>query len=71
MQIKETKSGKTRICAPYEKGRPLRHINKRSARPRPTKALDELHVDVIHLKPTSLNSHKYASIFTCPAIIAR
>ncbi|KAK6586176.1 hypothetical protein PZA11_001233 [Diplocarpon coronariae] len=71
MQIKETKSGKTRICAPCEKGRPLRHVNKRSARPRPTKALDELHVDVVHLKPTGLNGHKYASIFTCPATMAR
>ena len=42
MKFKETKTGRTRVCAPCEKGRPVRKTNKKSARPRPTKALQEL-----------------------------
>lgn len=71
MKFSEHKTGRTRLCAPCEKGRPIRKINKTSARTRPSKALEEICVDVVHLKPRGWNGHQYASIFTCSATSAK
>ncbi|XMA13681.1 hypothetical protein WAI453_006472 [Rhynchosporium graminicola] len=65
MKFTELKTGRTRLCVPCEKGRPIRKVNKVSARARPARSMDEIHVDVVHLKPKALNGHSYASIFSC------
>ncbi|CZT02878.1 uncharacterized protein RAG0_09862 [Rhynchosporium agropyri] len=65
MKFTELKTSRTRLYALYKKCRPIRKVNKVSARARPARLIDKIHIDIIHLKPKGLNSHSYASIFSC------
>ncbi|EKD18832.1 hypothetical protein MBM_03074 [Drepanopeziza brunnea f. sp. 'multigermtubi' MB_m1] len=71
MKFKETKTSKTRVCALYKKGRFIRKTNKVLTRKRLTIALQELHVDIVHLTLIKIHGYKYALIFTCLATIVK
>jgi hypothetical protein len=61
----------TRLCDPYERGRPIRSVRKRIDN-RPLHALDQVYIDVVMVTLKSfLGKARYGLIYTDSATIAQ
>jgi hypothetical protein len=61
---------KLELCEPCELGKLLRHVRKTAAL-RNLKLFDEVHIDVVMIKPKSIRKIKYATVFIEKAISVR